>query len=386
MSGTGKRWVSGALAAALLALGGAARAAEPADRSIFWTQDGYRVAAHNAAGESLILSQAMQEDADGLVTTAGVTFLVLGPGEDGETLYSAVTDGDGIDKLEQAVAAADGWLCVGSTSSSNHSQTWHDGWYDSKEPKTDAWIVRIDAAAEIVWSRTYGGTDWDSLHTVCAAREGGWIAAGNTYSSDGDVVGWHDSGDLFIQPDGWVLSIDEAGEVRWQLTVGGSGHDALLGICPAPEGYLAVGVTDSTDGDVTGGHGGQDAWAVWISPEGELLRQVCYGGRFDDEFTGIAAAGDALLAVGTNWSYGAEEAPEEGWAVCLSGAGDVLWDRRFGGSGIEHPGAVVRGIDFWAVAGLSTHGEEQAEWLIAIPMDGREWRLFRGDLEMPDER
>lgn len=350
-------------------------------QEIRWTEGGYVLAAVNAQEERLVFDQVMQEE-NGLVSNIGVRLTMLTP--DGAELWSIVIDGDGTDKVEQALATEDGWIVAGSSASSDLGDNWHGGWYDAKEPKTDGWVARLNRDGEVLWSRNYGGSDWDSFHAICDARDGGWVAAGNTYSSDGDVRGWHDSGDLFTQPDGWLVHLDAAGDIVWQLALGGSGYDELLGVQAVPGGYIAAGIAGSLDGDVSGPlgpEGDRDAWLVFVSMQGELVWEKSFGGKIEDGFVALAKGPDGLLAAGTNWSFAeGENRDEVAWAMGFTLQGEALWSIRFGGEGSEYPGHAAWATDFWAISGFNQVGEEEREWLVAIPASGSEWKVFRGEL------
>lgn len=378
-NGAMRKWIAGIALAALLPSGAA-----QAD-VLLWTQDGYRMAAENAAGELLLISGALEE-ADGLVVNAGVMFTVLS-GEDPQNApdeapirWSEVTDGDGMDKIERAIATPDGWLAVGSTSSTNLGDTYHEGWYDGKERMTDAWALRLDDDGGMIWSQTYGGSDWDSFHAVCPAHGGGWIAVGSTYSGDGDVTGWHDSGELFRKPDGWIAHLDETGAMRWQRAIGGSGYDEFTGVAQVPGGYMVVGITDSADGDTADPLGDRDAWILLLDEAGEITSQRRMGGADEDTFAALAQGPDGWLAVGASWSFAqGEDREEAGWAVCLDAAGETVWTLRFGKEGVERPQyAAFSGVDAWLVAGTSQDGTDVLQWLFAIHESGSEWKALHG--------
>lgn len=348
--------------------------------ALLWTEDGYRLYAGNAAEEVLMISDA-REMIDGFAQNVGVRFTVIG--RYGNEMPASTAGGNGTDGLAHAAAATDGWIAVGATSSSDLGTTWHEGTYDDKEPKTDGWVVRVDLDAQVRWMRTYGGSDWDSFAAVCPAHDGGWIVAGNTYSSDGDVTGRHDSGELFAQPDGWVLHLDDDGSIRWARTYGGSGHDELFSIRQVPGGYIAVGETDSGDGDVQGNLGGRDGWVLLLSPDGDILHQACLGGPSDDTLNALAIGpAGMLLAAGSTWRpdvLGTEQVAH-GWAVSLDVDAQPLWSLTFGLAGVERSHAVVWNDTFWAIAGYTYADEGMKEWIVSIPPEGGDWALIRGDM------
>lgn len=366
------------LAAALLLLPVAAQARE----GLILTQDGYRGVAFNASGEALLIGELFEEE-DGLVQNVGVSFLIFPPTEGMPTKWGDFNGGNGLDKLEHGLPTADGWIAAGSSSSSDLDNGWHEGNYDDKESKTDGWVVRLDGEGAALWTRCYGGSDWDSFNGMCETHDGGWILAGNTYSSDGDVSGWHDSGELYTQPDGWLVKIDAQGDIVWQRALGGSGYDELFAVRQAPGGYLAVGATASMDGDVGGTNGGLDGWVVLLDDNGELLSQACYGGSDDDSFSVLSPISPAgWLAAGTSWSNDltTEERVGNSWAVCLDEQGASEWMMRYGGHiGIERTEYAFSRDDSWVLAGFTQPmGEEATEWVIIMDYGGNGWKLFDG--------
>ena len=102
----------------------------------------------------------------------------------------------------------------------------------------------------------------DQGRSILKTEDGGIIVAGSTQSNDGDVTGnqgW---------ADGWVVKLDSLGDMVWEKAFGGSSSDEMGSICKTIDGgYILAGITYSTDGDVTGNHGNQDIWVVKLGTE-----------------------------------------------------------------------------------------------------------------------
>src|SRR5690606_25585465 len=102
---------------------------------------------------------------------------------------------------------------------------------------------------------------------------GGYIVAGASKSSDGDVI-FNRGGFDF-----WIMKLDEAGNFDGQTSHGGSGDDIAYSIQQTFDGgYILAGESNSTDWDVTGNHGGFDYWVVKISDQGSIQWQNSLGG------------------------------------------------------------------------------------------------------------
>ena len=113
----------------------------------------------------------------------------------------------------------------------------------------------------------FGGTKDDFATSVRDDVEGNFYFLGSTASNDGDVSFNHggNSGTF----DMWLVKTGADENIIWEKTYGGSGND--LGYrfgtsyhsTSQSNGYI-IGVTDSSDGDVEGQHGIEDAWIVEV--------------------------------------------------------------------------------------------------------------------------
>jgi hypothetical protein len=102
---------------------------------------------------------------------------------------------------------------------------------------TDVFVARLDAKGGTRWLATFGSPAKDTVST-CALD-----ASGNVYAG-GDFSGAIDFGAGVLTPegeDGFVISLDSAGHLRWARRVGGPGVDAIRGVAVA--GADAVYVT-----------------------------------------------------------------------------------------------------------------------------------------------
>jgi hypothetical protein len=149
-----------------------------------------------------------------------------------------------------------GYIVAGSTQSEDLAGYHWDP--DAAEFCPDGMAVKLDAGGAIEWQRCLGGYDGDGFSSVEQTSDGGYVFAGYTDSSGGDVSGNHG-----CMQDGWVVKLDAAGAIVWQRCLGGSGEDTAKCVLQTSDGgYIVAGYTDSDDGDVTGHHGAYDLWLV----------------------------------------------------------------------------------------------------------------------------
>ena len=196
-------------------------------------------------------------------------------------------------------------------------------------------VTAVYAQPTITWQRNLGGSSGDLANSLDRTTDGGYVAVGVTNSSDFDVSGQHGVTDV------WVTKVDPLGELEWQLCLGGSGSEEGLQIrqC-ADAGYILVGRTSSTDGDVTATYGSTDIWVVKLTQAGELEWQRSYGGSGSDigyAIEELPGGGFALLA-----ETGSLEAPmadnhgaRDLWLAVIGPTGELQWSKCYGGSDTE---------------------------------------------------
>jgi len=201
----------------------------------------------------------------------------------------------------------------------------------------DYWILKTDSLGDIVWQKFYGGSAQDLAKCIDHALDGGYIVSGSAMSDDGDVVGNHGSSD------GWVLKLDSLGDIEWKNCFGGSSWDSFSTIEQTPDGgYLALGRTQSNDGDVSGNHGTQtwDIWMVKIDEDGNLEWEKCFGGSADEIAETIVQTIDgeyiiAGMASSTDGDVQNCHGGLDGWVFKIDDQNNIRWQRCLGGSATD---------------------------------------------------
>ena len=113
------------------------------------------------------------------------------------------------------------------------------------------------APFQIEWEKSLGGSAADFAYSIEPTEDGGFVVAGNTSSTDGDVTGNRG------QTDVWVVKLDDDGQISWKKALGGTSFDGANDVKQTNDGgYIIAGYTASNDEDVFGNHGGRDFWIV----------------------------------------------------------------------------------------------------------------------------
>ena len=198
-------------------------------------------------------------------------------------------------------------------------------------------------APAIQWTKCYGGSNVDVTQSIQTTTDGGYIVAGLSLSNDGDANGNHGGVDF------WIVKLTNTGQVTWQKSFGGTRQDRAYSIQQTSDGgYIIAGATNSQDGDVTGWHQGQqnaafssDFWVIKLSSAGNLQWQKCYGGSLDDVAYSIHQTSDGgYVIAGSTCSNDGDvtgyhtntilPGSSDFWVIKISSNGNLQWQRCYG--------------------------------------------------------
>lgn len=215
----------------------------------------------------------------------------------------------------------------------------------------DICLIKTDPAGNILWKKSYGGTWNEDGSKIIPTTDGGFIFVGSSASNDGDVSGHHGFASI---SDVWVVKLDASGNITWQKSYGGSLTDNGSDIVETNGGFIICAATSSSDGDVSGYHGADDLWVIKIDNAGNLLWQKCYGGSKTEGSGTINATTDGafLLTSSTNSVNGDISNPRAGptgyndaWILKISTSGTIIWNNCIGGNGSDAIDKVITNND-----------------------------------------
>jgi hypothetical protein len=244
--------------------------------------------------------------------------------------------GSSADVAFRVIPTSDGGYVVGAHTLSNNGDV--TGNHGSR----DIWIFKINSTGTIQWQKTLGGSALEYIQSLIQTTDGGYAAAGNTFSNDGDVTGQHGTG---ATSDAWLVKLSADGDIEWQKTYGGTGSESFRGLSQTADGgYICAGEAASTDGDVTGYHGGpglSDCWVVKVDAVGTLEWQKCLGGTDTDfAYAAIQTPDGNFIVAGNPISQDGDITNSHGgsdfWIVKLSDDSSILWQKSMGGSSGEN--------------------------------------------------
>ena len=192
----------------------------------------------------------------------------------------------------------------------------------------DVYLIKTNACGDILWTRTYGGSDVDWGYSVAQTKDGGYIIAGETWSFG------KGSEDVYL------IKTDAYGDTLWTRTYGGSDDDRGFSVAQTTDGgYIIVGTTWSF------GAGPNDVYLIKTDAYGDTLWTRTYGGKDHGDWGhSVAQTTDGgYIIVGTTFSFGA--GGPDIYLIKIDAYGDTLWTRTYGGKIVEFGYSVAQTKD-----------------------------------------
>ena len=260
--------------------------------------------------------------------------------------------GTGNDVAYSLEITSDGGYVIAGNSNST------DGDVSGNHGGWDIWIIKLENDGNIGWEKCFGGSGDDYANSVQQTTDGGYIVAGYSNSNDGDVSGNHGSSDY------WVVKLDSSGNLLWQKSLGGTLFDYANSVQQTFDGgYIVAGLTTSNDGDVSGNHGNYDFWVVKLDSSGSIQWQKCYGGSNYDNANSVQQTFDGgYVVTGISLSNDGDVTGNHGvtdyWTVKLDGNGNIQWQKCLGGSSGDYALSVQQTSDGgYVIAGYSSSND-----------------------------
>lgn len=128
----------------------------------------------------------------------------------------------------------------------------------------DGYLIKTNKKGEVLWSKNYGGSDWDFFYNSCLMPDGGLLFCGETYS--GSQGG----------SDYYIVRTNPNGDTLWTKTFGGKENDIFYSIEQKFNRIYVIGKTfNSTSGQY-------DACIYKLDLNGNILLQKTFAGTANE--------------------------------------------------------------------------------------------------------
>ncbi|MCK4654229.1 MAG: T9SS type A sorting domain-containing protein [Candidatus Cloacimonetes bacterium] len=150
----------------------------------------------------------------------------------------------------------------------------------------DVYVVKTDAVGDTMWTRTFGGANFDKGYSIQAISDGTYIVSGTTRSF-GDPAG-----------DVYLLKLDSSGDIIWSGTYGEANDDRGWSVQQTgDENYIVCGYTCST--------GSADVYLLKIAGEGTgiensvVLQEKIFVSNYPNPFNPSTTISFSLISEST---------------------------------------------------------------------------------------
>lgn len=210
----------------------------------------------------------------------------------------------------------------------------------------DYWVVKLKNDGTIEWQKTLGGKYADELKSVTVLENGNYLVGG---TSNSPISGDKTEGNLGLN-DFWLLQLDKTGNIVWQKTIGGSQDDSLFALNATKDGGFIVGGNSNSGTSTTktkGSSKGSDFWIIKFDSEANVHWQEVYNYGEKDVLTSIIENEDGTYLIGgyaqseiTNTTSskvkkGDKDGINDYIALKISAKGEEIWTQTVGSKGEE---------------------------------------------------
>jgi hypothetical protein len=200
----------------------------------------------------------------------------------------------------------------------------------------DVYLIKSNDNGDTLWTKTYGGESWDYGSSVWQTSDGGYIIAGytNSFGAGNDDV--------------YLIKTDANGDTIWTRTYGEERFDYGYSVRETSNGdYIVTGSTSSFS------KGSPDVYLVKTDANGDTIWTKTYGGASDDGGESVQEIADGGYII-TGWTKSFGAGNDDVYLIKTDANGDTMWTKTYGGTNLDWGYAVQQTSDWgYIIAGLT---------------------------------
>ncbi len=194
----------------------------------------------------------------------------------------------------------------------------------------------VGGAQNVLWEKSFGGKQDEIVFDVLTTSDNGYLISGASNSIKNGNKTTNPLGNF----DYWVVKTTENGDVEWQKSFGGTANDFVQKVQPTRDGGYLIGGNSNSPYSTTkkqNAKGLDDIWLVKTDAKGTELWQKGFGGEGIDQLVSITQVSDGYILGGTTNSTKINDKSiintgnTEFLLIKIDDTGKILWQRTFGG-------------------------------------------------------
>ena len=258
----------------------------------------------------------------------------------GNQQWSKTYGGKGNDQSRAAQQTSDGGYIIGAT-----TQSFGSG-------GDDIWVIKTDASGNIVWQKTFGGTNQDHCNAILQIPSGEYVLIG-----DWDLGG---TSDLCI------MKLDSVGNLLWKRVYSeehfGFGHAIQL---TSDGGFIVLGGINL--------YGDSDMWLMKTDADGNMIWEKIFGDRTPEVATAVIQTQDGGFLLG-GWVLPAD-LNKSMLLIKTDNNGNLLWAKQIPVGHAKEEYTNTLGIDEttdggYIIAGEKIVSNDKDAWLVKTTTNG----------------
>lgn len=203
-------------------------------------------------------------------------------------------------------------------------------------------IAQSTTAPGIHFSKTYGGSHDDKGEQLIQTRDKGFLIAGYTNSTDGDIV-VPGSDTTVNQYDIFLVKTDSAGNVQWTKVLNNAGTEALRKIVETDSAYVVAGETFNNPNHDFANIPSISGFLFWINKKtGAIINAKGYnqGAMHTSIFDMVLTKDGNIMCTGYYYGYANATTGVKGggdvWIMKVQDiTGNLIWQKFWGGTNQE---------------------------------------------------
>lgn len=246
---------------------------------------------------------------------------------EGEILWQQEIGEEGSDQPHQLLLDSNGELLVLASSTSR------SGLFNNQLNFENIYLLRFSANGELINSVSYGGNFIDIPANIIELHNGDFLISAHTMSSDGDVSS------SIGQFDFWLIKINRSGKIIWERTFGGTDEDYSVKTIELPDNNLMfLGHSTSLDVDLPQNYGDYDISLIKLSGKGDVIWTKNFGGSYDDVANDMLLLPNGNILIGastfsSDFNLNENNGNSDAWLFEVNKDGSLIWDKNYGNEG-----------------------------------------------------
>jgi hypothetical protein len=168
-------------------------------------------------------------------------------------------------------------------------------------------LVKMSQSGAVQWKKTYGGSGSDFGYSLQQMPDNGFVLIGTTNSTNGDVS---NNVSANYERNFWIIRTDSIGTILWEKTRGGSGEELNPSVLRFPDNELVFGGTTSSEDGQAGQGFGENDILIWKTDEDGIFKwQKRLGGNEGEYLFKLLNASDTEFYAVLTSSFAAPVTP-----------------------------------------------------------------------------